>query len=107
MRDGEPLNWGKSSYSELVGSLLYLRVCTRPTIAQDMGVLARYMSAPTEVHWRVALGVVRYLAVTATCGLTYESGGTELKAYCNEDYAGDTYLRRSTTGYVSVMHAEP
>jgi hypothetical protein len=69
-----------------------------------VGVLAQYMSAPTEAHWRVALGVVRYLAVTATCGLTYGSGGPELRAYYDADYAGDVDSRRSTTGYVFVMH---
>jgi hypothetical protein len=104
VRDGEPLDRAKYPYSELVGNLLYLRVCTRPDIAQAVRVLARYMSAPTEAHWRQALGVVRYLAVTATCGLTYESGGPELRAYCDADYAGDIDSRRSTTDYVFVMH---
>jgi hypothetical protein len=104
MRDGEPLDRAKFPYSELVGSLLYLSVCTRPDIAQAVAVLAPYMSAPTEAYWRVALGVVRYLAVTATCGLTYGSGGPELRAYYDADYAGDIDLRRSTTGYVFVMH---
>jgi hypothetical protein len=105
VRDGEPLDRERFPYNELVGSLLYLSVCTRPDIAQAVGVLARYMSAPTEAHWRVALRVVRYLAVTATCGtLTYGSGGPELRAYCDADYAGDIDSRRSTTGYVFVMH---
>jgi hypothetical protein len=36
--------------------------------------------------------------------LTYVSGGPELRAYCDADYAGDVDLRRSTTGYVFVMH---
>jgi hypothetical protein len=65
-RDGEPLDRKKFPYSELVGSLLYLSVCTRPDIAQSVGVLARYMATPTEDHWRLALGVVRYLSVTPT-----------------------------------------
>jgi hypothetical protein len=84
--------------------MLYLSVCTRPDIAQAVGVLAWYMSPPTEARWRVALGLVRYLAVTATCGLTYGSGGPELRAYCDADYAGDVDLRRSTTGFMFVMH---
>jgi hypothetical protein len=44
----------------------------------------------------MALKLVRYLAATATCGLTYGSGG----AYCYADYAGDIDSRRSMTGYV-------
>jgi hypothetical protein len=81
VRDGKPLDRAKYPYNELVGSLLYLTVCTRLDIAQAVGVLGRYMSVPTEAHWRVALGVMRYLAVTATCGLTCESEGPELRAY--------------------------
>jgi hypothetical protein len=107
VRDGEPLDREKFPYSELVESLLYLSVCTRPDIAQAVGVLARFPSAPTEAHWRVALGVVRYLAVTTTCGWTYGSGSPELRAYCNANYAGDIDSRRSMTGYVFVMHGGP
>jgi hypothetical protein len=47
------------------------------------------MATPTEDHWRLALGVVRYLSVTPTCGLTYGEKGPELTAYCDADYAGD------------------
>jgi hypothetical protein len=52
----------------------------------------------------LALEVVRYLAVKATCGLTYGSGGPKLRAYCDADYAGNVDSRRSTTCYVFVMH---
>jgi hypothetical protein len=70
-----------------------------------VGVLVRHMSAPTKAHWRVALGMVHYLAVTATCGLTYGSGVLQLRAFCDADYPGDIDSRRSMTGYVFVMHA--
>jgi hypothetical protein len=49
-RDGESLDREKFPYSELVGSLLYLSVCTRPDTAQSVGVLARYMATPIEDH---------------------------------------------------------
>jgi hypothetical protein len=52
----------------------------------------------------LALGVVRYLLVTPTYGLTYGGKGPELTAYCDADYASDINLRRSITGYVFIMH---
>jgi hypothetical protein len=50
VRDEEPLDWERFPYIELVESQLFFSVCTRPNIAQAVGVLARYMSAPTEAH---------------------------------------------------------
>ena len=46
-------------YSELVGSLLYLSVCTRPDTAQVVGVLARHMATPSMDHWTAAKAVLR------------------------------------------------
>lgn len=46
-------------YRELVGSLLYLSVCTRPDIADAVGKLACYMAKPTSAHWGAAKGVAK------------------------------------------------
>jgi hypothetical protein len=53
-KEGEPLNLKEFPYASLVGSLLYLANCTRPDIAQAVGVLARYMSCAIVEHWRIA-----------------------------------------------------
>ena len=68
---GDPLDVERYSYSALVGSLLYLSVCTRPDIAQSVGALAKYMAAPTTTHWTTAIGVLRYLAATASFGVCF------------------------------------
>lgn len=100
-KTGEELDKSKNGYSELVGSLLYLSVCTRPDIAQAVGALARYMSKPTEEHWAAAKGVLRYLKGTLGQGVVYDKNkGEDLDGYCDADYAGDVDSRRSTTGYV-------
>jgi hypothetical protein len=103
-RDGEPLDRDKYGYSELVGSLLYISVCTRPDITHAVGMLTRSMSAPTVTHWQAAKGVVRYLAGTPDYGITFGSGPSGLIGYSDSDYAGDSDTRRSTTGYVFLLH---
>jgi hypothetical protein len=102
-RDEEnPLDTTKFPYSELVGSLLYLTVCTRPDIAQAVGCLSRYMATPAVSHWTAALGVLRYLATTQDFGLKFSGGG--FHGYADADYAGDVDTRRSTTGYVFILN---
>jgi phosphopantetheinyl transferase (holo-ACP synthase) len=101
---GEPLDTALYPYGTLVGMLMYLSVCTRPDIAQSVGALARYMSAPKTDHWLAAKGVLRYLAGTPTHGLTFQGTSTTVLGYCDADYAGDLDTRRSTTGYVFIIN---
>ena len=101
--DGELLDTQVYPYSQLVGKLMYLMVCTRPDIAYPVGVLSRYMSKPRMPHWQAAKGVVGYLAGTTNFGLTFTGGNLNLTGYCDADYAGDIDTRRSTTGYVFVL----
>jgi hypothetical protein len=100
---GEPLDVTAHAYSELLGSLLYLSVCTRPDIAQAVGALSRYMASPTKEHWDAALGVARYLAGTADLGVVFGGSEETLQGFCDADFAGDVDSRRSTTGYVFLM----
>ena len=87
-------------YGSLVGTLLYLGNCTRPDISFAAGALARYLTAPTTVHFTAAMGVARYVSTTADYGLICKGGELKIEGYCDADFAGDTDTRRSTTGYV-------
>jgi hypothetical protein len=102
-KEGTLLDTTKYGYAELVGSLLYLSVCTRPDIAQAVGALARYMSKPTQDHWKLAKGVLRYLATTTNYGIIFTKTELDLRGYCDADFAGDLDTRRSTTGYVFLL----
>ena len=101
---GEPLDTARFTYSSLLGSLLYLSVATRPDIAQAVGALSSFMSAPTVAHWNLLLGVLRYLKATPKLGLTYGGGTLDLFSFCDSDYAGCIDTRRSTTGHASILN---
>lgn len=101
---GEPNPAVLEPYQELIGCLLYLTGCTRPDLAQAVGVLSRFMSAPTDEHMNAAKQVLRYLAGTTTLGLKFTKGDNVLVGYCDADYAGDIDKRKSTSGYVFLLN---
>jgi hypothetical protein len=101
---GNELNTVKFPYRELIGSLLYVSVCTRPDISYSVGVLARHMSNPSLEHWHAAKDVLRYLSGTADYGIYYGNGELSLSGFCDADYAGDLSTRRSTTAYVFMLN---
>eukprot|EP00877_Chromochloris_zofingiensis_P012347 jgi/Chrzof1/7366/Cz02g21060.t1 len=102
--EGDPLDKEHYPYSQLVGSLMYLAITSRPDLAFSVGALARYMSCPTTVHWQAAKGVLRYLGGTLDYGITFGSHSNDLIGYCDADYAGDTDTRKSTSGYIFILH---
>jgi Reverse transcriptase (RNA-dependent DNA polymerase)/gag-polypeptide of LTR copia-type len=94
-------------YQQLVGSLLYLSVCTRPDISMAVSMLSCHMSKPTRQHWELGKRVLRYLAGSADVGLVYGAkpqAGKELVGYSDADWAGDATTRRSRTGYVFMLN---
>jgi Reverse transcriptase (RNA-dependent DNA polymerase) len=104
-REGSPaLDTEKFKYSELVGGLLYLSVCTRPDIAYAVGALARFMAHPLVAHWEAAKDVVRYIKGTSAMGVTFKGQGNTLVGYCDADYAGCVDTRKSTSGYVYLLN---
>ena len=91
-------------YQSMVGSLLYIAMCTRPDIAQAVGVVSKFNSKPMEAHLTAVKRILRYLKGTSKLGLKYEKGNNEqLIGYSDADWAGDRDDRHSTSGYVSLL----
>lgn len=44
-------NMKDKMYANLIGSLLYAQVCTRPDLAFAVSVLGRFQSNPDRPHW--------------------------------------------------------
>lgn len=91
-------------YRELIGSLMYLVVATRPDIAHAVGIVSRYMENPTMVHEKAAKKILRYIKGTINFGIFFsDSEDTKLTGYSDADYAGDPDTRRSTSGYAFMF----
>jgi hypothetical protein len=91
-------------YRQVVGSLMYLMVCTRPDLASAVGILARYMQNPGRQHWEAAKRVLRYVQHSKKMGLHYKRKPTlEIVGFCDSDWGGDPDEKKSTTGYVFLV----
>jgi hypothetical protein len=96
-------------YRNVVGSLLYAAVVTRPDISNAVREVSRFMHNPGRAHWSACQRILRYLKGTADFKLVYDFskfvGKTTpepepLIGYCDADHAGDVDTRKSTTGYI-------
>jgi hypothetical protein len=94
-------------FRSIVGRLRYL--CnTRPDITHAVGMVSRYMDAPTALHWAAAKQILRYVSGTPAYGCCYKGGsGAEpsLTGFSDSDHAGDTDDRKSTTSIVFFLNS--
>jgi hypothetical protein len=96
-------------YRELIGSLMYAAVATRPDIAHAVTALSQFLENPGRAHWHAAQRVLKYLKGTADFGLSYGIadgvGMPEGKpmGYTDADFASQEH-RHSVSGYAFLMH---
>ena len=93
-------NW---PFRELVGSLMWLSVSTRPDISNAVRAVARYCTAPRAIQWKAALGILEYINGTSEYGITFQRGTSSsisLEVFADADYASKATDRRSVSGGV-------
>ncbi|XP_063828471.1 uncharacterized protein LOC135077861 [Ostrinia nubilalis] len=89
-------------YQQLIGSLMYIAIGTRPDIAHTVSVLSQFNAHYGEVHWRAAKRVLRYLKASKDKRLIFKKTG-DMIGYADADYGSNLVDRRSYTGYVFQM----
>lgn len=98
----------KFPYREAVGCLNYIAQISRPDISYVVSNLARFSNNPSELHWRAAKHLMKYLKGTISLSLCYNGERQDkLVGYCDSDYAGDLEARKSTSGYIFMLHEGP
>jgi hypothetical protein len=65
-------------YQQIIGSLTYAMVHTRPDIAFTLGKLSQHLKDPAEHHMSALKNLMRYLRSTITHRLKYTSYGNPL-----------------------------
>ncbi|GKB35118.1 hypothetical protein Tco_0880060 [Tanacetum coccineum] len=61
----------KVPYANVVGSLMYAMICTRPDISHVVGMVSRFMHNPGKGHWQAVKWILRYIHNTVDVGAEY------------------------------------
>jgi len=99
-------------YRAIVGSLLYLTMCTRPDLTHSVGTLSRFSANPGPHHWFAALRVLRYLKQTQSMSLTFRRAesllnGLQITGSSDANWGNDLKGRKSLHGHVISLHGCP
>jgi hypothetical protein len=96
-------------YREVVGSLMYLAVYTRPDIAYAVGQVAKFSNFPTKDSCAVCQQILEYLRDHPDDGLTFSKSnlGLEIIGYVDASNHDDTMTGSSSTGYIFFLGNSP
>lgn len=95
-------------FREIIGSLMYLSVCTRPDITFGVSYLSRFLDRPTEKLWTAAKRILRYLKQTKTHSLVYKKNEShKIVSYSDSDWGSDQTDRKSVSGCIVYYLGNP
>lgn len=72
-------------YQQLIGSLLYLSILTRPDICYAVNYLSQFNNCFSKTHWKHAKHILKYLKRTKHFGLKYVKDDLDLTGYADAD----------------------
>ena len=93
-------------YANIVGSIMYAMISTRPDLAQAISVTSRFMAEHGKEHWLALRWTLRYLKGAGDYGILFNGKheeGDPLIGFSDSDFAGNVDNRRSQSGYVFTM----
>nr|XP_043639644.1 uncharacterized mitochondrial protein AtMg00810-like [Erigeron canadensis] len=103
---GAPLR-NITKYQKLIGKLIYLTF-TRPDIAYVVHILSQLMHNPHDLHFKLAMRVIRYLKGSPGKGIFFKKeGNLSLSAFVDSNWAKKVTTRKSITGYILFLGSCP
>lgn len=105
--DEERTEMSRIPYSNIVGSIMYSMICSRPDVAHSVSVSSRFMSNYGRQHWIALKWILRYLKGSTNWGILYKKSDFDkenfLIGYCDSDYAANRDNRKSQSGYLFTL----
>ena len=94
----------KTYYQQIIRTLIYAAIGTRPDIAFAATRLLRFNNNPTKEHIKYAKYVLHYLKGTKELKIKYDgSSDAGLIGYSDSDWGENRDDRHSTSGHVYLM----
>lgn len=102
--NNENVNFDKP-YRELLGSLMYIMLSSRPDICYSVAYMGRYQQKPTDLHWQHLKRIVRYLKGTKSLKLNFNANqDVPIVGFADADWASDIGDRKSVSGYIFKIY---
>ena len=96
----------KQTYLQVIGSIIFGFTHCRLDLAFAVGMLTRVMHAPSEIHMKQLMDLLKYINATKEWGLKFFRDNTVYYGmtfiffgYCDSSHADDLASSRSTGGY--------
>ena len=97
--ESQELDTSNFPYRQMVGSLMYALIGTRPDLAVAVSVVSKYLDKPKPIHCELVRNIYRYIRANLNLTLFYQSESSIiLKGYCDASYANDVNYK-SRSGY--------
>lgn len=94
-------------YQQLIGSIMYLSVCTRPDISFSVSFLSQFNNTHTKEHWVGAKRVLKYLKGTKDMGIIFKKSNNPVTGFVDADWANNESDRKSFYGYIFMLAEGP
>ena len=94
----------KTQFQQMIGTLIYTAIGTRPNIAFAATRLSQFNNNPSDLHVKHAKHALRYLRGTKDLHIKYDgSSNARLIRYSDSDWGENRDDHHSTSGHVFLM----
>ena len=59
--EAERMELSQTLYASTMESLMFAMTCTRPNIAQVVGIVSRFMASSGKEHWNIVKRILEYI----------------------------------------------